>query len=749
LLIDQGAAKCSIVIRPAAPKAENKRDFSDERAAAEDFARIAKKMTGADVSIGTEPQDGLIPIYIGESGLTVAPDAKNKLKHPDPLALKNDRFLIEIRRDRVVLLGARAWGTRMAVTQFFENAGCRWFGGGDFFEVIPESETLAPKTVRKIYTPDFEMRDVWYVKDEDLAHLKLQRHDVVLHHGHSWQIWIGKERKERPELRGLVQGDRKGPLEYAHPDVPDIFVKNINAFFDRTGNRTASLSTDDGPVYSESKESSAWLLKEYANPFMATPAISDAVLRLFNKVIPKVQEKHPGTAFGFLVYANTMTPPRYETVHPSIAVVGAPLAENAMVPTTSETDDRRIHFRKCFSTWMKLARRGYIYEYDPFVIWHGVMCPRVELIRRNVPYYKSIGVRGMNIESRKSQFAESGLNILVYSRLFWDTGADVDDILDDFASTFYGPARKAIRRWIKVTQESVLNPSAPIFGNEDHNIELIYTAKTMAAAEKAIRKAESVAKVEPWKKRVHVVRLIHNHTEAYLESKNAMDRCQFADALSAIDRMYEIKAKLAAIDPMLTDPNRWDLKSEGPPWLRGLRKQTEHWASLAGQKGDGSEGTLIQILPEKWNFVFDPDNLGLTNSWAQKGELERASPIDIGQPWDYQGHLKPRIANGWYQTRFNVPLAFKGKPIRLYFTRIYGMKITLWIGGKLVEHRDLPRWFWYDYHHEREFDVTNFVKPGETQTITMRVFKEFDWGGPYGGAFLYSPKDAARQIKEK
>ncbi len=753
ILVEGGKAKCCVVLRPRPKELEGikgrPRDrklqqlaqaYSDEKAAADDFVRIVEKMTGARLELVTEAQQGLLPVYIGAAAIDLVPAYERMLKHPDRLTIVNDRFLLSVQVKGVALAGARPWATRLAVTQFFEDVGCRWYGGGKFFEVIPRKRVLRVAAKWKIYTPDFEMRDVWYVQDDDLAHLKLNRHDGVLHHGHSWHNWIGKERKERPELRGLVQGERKGPLEYTHPDVPGIFVRNILSYKERTGSRTVSLSTDDGPVYSQSKESAEWLLKEYANPFMATPAISDALMRLYEQVIPPVLEKYPDTVFGFLVYANTMTPPRYAKVHPALAIVGAPLAENALVPTTTKKDARRIHFRTCLENWMKLAKRGYIYEYDPFVIWHGVLCPRVELIRRNVPYYKSIGIRGMNIESRKAQFAESGLNILVYSRLFWDTSANVDAILNEFAATFYGPAAKPMREWIRVTQKSILRPAAPVFGNEDHNIELIFTPKVMAKAEKALKRAEAQVKTEPWETRVHVVRLIHDHLKAYLESKHAMDLGEFLRSAAAIDRMYKYKKQLHAIDPVLHDTERWDLKSEAPLWLRGLRKLAHRWASLSGELETGAEGRLVQILPQKWQFAFDPKNLGQTNGWAKAKKLPRSKRIDIGQPWDYQGYATPRTANGWYRTRIKVPVVFQGEPVRLLFTRLYGMKITIYLDGKFVEHRDLPRWFWYDYNHQREFDLTKVVTPGRRQTLTVRIFKEFDWGGPYGNVFLYSPK---------
>lgn len=740
VVVEQGVARSSVVVNDVAEQS------ADERAAAAEFVRVVRKMTGVELVIDTSPRPGMSPIYIGRAADAVAPGLQAELVHPDPLALMNDRFVIEIGEGRAIIAGARGWATRIGVTQVLEDAGCRWYMAGEFFEVVPKQPSLRLARGRKVHTPEFEMRNFWYLDDVDRAHLKLTRHDEVLNHGHSWENWIGAERKARPELRGLVHGERKGPLEYTHPDVPDIFIKNILAHIEKTGTRTVSLSTDDGPVYSESAESSAWMMKEYANPSMAFPAIADGVLRLFNKVIPEVKAAHPETVFGFLVYGNTVTPPRYETVDPSIAIVGAPLAENPLVPMTS-ADPRRSFFRKNFETWMKLAQRGYMYDYDPSVVWLGVLSPQVELWRANVPYYKSIGLRGFNMESRFSAMAESGLNILVASRLFWDAEGDVDAILDEFCGTFYGPAAGSVRQWIDVTQKAILTPAAPVWGNEDHNIELVFTQRVMERARSAIRQAETNAADEPWRQRVRVVRLMHDQIEAYLAMKDALDGGDYLAAIDAVDRMRGYREELHAIDPKLADNKRWDMTMDNPPWVMGQRKHMVKWASLTGQAGDESTGTLIAMLPERWRFAFDPGNLGSTNHWELLESLPDEETIDIGQPWDYQGHAEPRTANGWYRTTIRVPAEFAGEAVRLHFSKLFGMKVTVWLDGQLIEHRDLPRYFWFDYNHSNEFDLTEVVTPGAAQTLTVRVFKEFDWGGPYGAVFLYSPKDAGTALE--
>lgn len=716
------------------------RDYSDEQAGVAELIRVVHRMTGVTLEVGSRPKPGLLPIYVGTIAGTWITDLTSILGPRDALTRINDRFLVCVRPGGIALVGARPWATRLAITQFLEDAGARWYGPSSFFELTPQVEELTVPAGYTTYTPEFELRLVRHLTETDLVHLKLSRPEDAIRHEPAWDQWIGKERMARPELRGLVAGQRTGPLEYAHPDVPPIMARHILAWEAASGQRLVSLTPDAGPLLSESPAGQAWHLNELASPFTFSPAVTDAVMRLNNRVIPHVLAQYPETQFGFRLGPNTLTPPRFETVHPALAIFAVPFAENALVPTTSERDPRRSHFRQCLEQWRQITPRVFIFGQDPLDGWLGCLSPRVELLLRNLPSYKTIGVRGFDIDSRPSQLSESGLNIYAMSRLFWNTRASMDLTLAEFTRSFYGPGTVGARQWIRITQEAILRSGVPLFGNADHNIRMVFSPDVMAAAGKAVARAEyAVEGKEPWQTRVRVLRLTQNLLTAYSDYKSHLDACEFSAAITAVDRMLGAMAALHQIHPALHDPQRADIRAEAAGSLGGIRKQLKVWAGLAGEAGHQASGTVVQRLPRRWAFAFDPYNVGTGLGRNEPPPPFGPRSIDISQPWDYQGCDTPAIANGRYMTTIQVPQAFAGKSVYLCFTRICAAKIQLFVDGTLVADREMLDQPEAGSPMTQIFDLTPAIRPGQAQQLKVRCFKETGWGGLCGGVFLYSP----------
>lgn len=129
-LVDKGKSDFVVVLRPD-PGTKDKAAHAawlDEKAAADDFVRLLTKMTGVKLTIVPEAKDGRMPVFIGASAEQLIGDYKDVLKNPDPLALVNDRLLIKADLGGIAIVGGRPWATRLAVTQFFEDLGCRWSG---------------------------------------------------------------------------------------------------------------------------------------------------------------------------------------------------------------------------------------------------------------------------------------------------------------------------------------------------------------------------------------------------------------------------------------------------------------------------------------------------------------------------------------------------------------------------------------------------------------------------------------------
>jgi hypothetical protein len=92
-----------------------------------------------------------------------------------------------------------------------------------------------------------------------------------------------------------------------------------------------------------------------------------------------------------------------------------------------------------------------------------------------------------------------------------------------------------------------------------------------------------------------------------------------------------------------------------------------------------------------------------------------------------------------------VPQSFAGKKTTVYFPSIIAKALQIWVNGQPVEfdyenYKDTvwrgPDYFWIDYNHAQEFDITPHLKPGQKNTIAFRVFKSFDFGGTYRRMWL-------------
>ncbi|MDZ7371686.1 MAG: glycoside hydrolase family 2 [candidate division KSB1 bacterium] len=136
-------------------------------------------------------------------------------------------------------------------------------------------------------------------------------------------------------------------------------------------------------------------------------------------------------------------------------------------------------------------------------------------------------------------------------------------------------------------------------------------------------------------------------------------------------------------------------------------------------------------LNGEWQFEFDPENKGLTESW-QTGGRTFSESILVPFPWGSPlSGIKDEAPIGWYRRTLFVPPSWQGKRVFLV-VGASDWETTAWLDGQQVgAHRGGYTPF--------EFELTSLVKWGSEQTLTLRVddtehaFKLFGKQG-YGNA---------------
>lgn len=136
-------------------------------------------------------------------------------------------------------------------------------------------------------------------------------------------------------------------------------------------------------------------------------------------------------------------------------------------------------------------------------------------------------------------------------------------------------------------------------------------------------------------------------------------------------------------------------------------------------------------LNGEWQFEFDADNSGLENRWFS-GDKAFTQTINVPFPWGSPlSGVKDEAKIAWYRRPVTVPSEWKGKRVFIV-VGASDWQTTGWLDGLEVgQYRGGYTPF--------EFELTNLVKWGSEQTLTLRVddtehpFKLFGKQG-YGNA---------------
>ena len=116
----------------------------------------------------------------------------------------------------------------------------------------------------------------------------------------------------------------------------------------------------------------------------------------------------------------------------------------------------------------------------------------------------------------------------------------------------------------------------------------------------------------------------------------------------------------------------------------------------------------VTALSDFWNFRFDPQDAGLSNSW-QTGFAE-GRPIAVPSSWNDQFEDgRDFLGPAWYQTVFGLPWGWSGKRITLRFGSVNYLA-EVWLNGQ-------PLGMHEGGHLPFEFDVTALVQSSDNKLV--------------------------------
>ena len=745
------------------------------RLAAEEFQRVVEKMSGAKLPIVGDdqppPAGGGAVVLIGRSART------EPLKLDIPAGLTAERveegLLVHGQGDTLVLAGNDAGpyhGTFYAVSAFLERLGVRWYMPGAFGEIIPNKPTVEVADLSFRETPDFRVRfwvgnlapelqadeAIWRLHNK--AMIDESRVLAIPGDSHLRNYMPDAELiKTRPEIFAKKADGTPDPHmpSMTHPEAPKLVAEKVKAAIKAAREKDPTFNSlgfapDDGLPMDLSKEaveqSAGFTDLTGREGVIQERSISEEWFRFMNKVTEEVVKEYPDFIITTNGYANRNMPPEGVALHPNMGVMFAAIWSDLMHAYDDPKSWQTQLQGQMLKRWTELCPRVFIYGYNyPMIVSGLTPLPVTRRLARDVPQMKKWGVAGFEDEQAYSWMAHGTTTMYVRARLYWDADADVKALLNDYFTTWYGPAAKPAAAYWDAIEAAIENTK--MLGHEDRVLPYVYTDELLEALERHTKEAESLATAEPYATRVRVDRLILDHLKAYMAMNRAEFVGQYDKALAAADEMFKQREQINKISAFLHYPETRDPAKRyfSGAFYWNLLDRKDHYQKLLDMT-TGKTGTLIVQAPKDVKFSLDPADLGRLSRWYLP-DFDRSKwrLIDTTAPFYIQGDGMmddkgvQYIGFVWYVFELDVPESAIGKPVHVY-APIVADEAWVWTNGQYTGHR--PYFESYIRPLPMEFDVTKQVKAGKN-VIGVRVSTSMSRTqvaeGFQGPLFLYSP----------
>ena len=769
VIVENGRGRAAIVVAKDQPQAQ--------RAAAE-IQRYIEEMSGAKFPLRTEGEpatgDPAVSLYVG------ATDAAKEagVKFPSgfdptirPETFGEEGYALRTKGNDIFIGGNSDGpyrGVLYAAYAFLERLGCRWYFPGKWGEIVPTQKTLTVPHLEVESRPDFAVRNIWLsgwvaTTPEERAlysqwsnkigfSAKKEMYPVagdgflgmLLPADEYWETHpeffaMNKKGDRKPRIwRTKKFYDRITMLCMSNPEVFTESVKNLKAAFAgerKMGNVTAmgvGISPPDGAPFCYCKDCLAGSQNFDYPTYVHERMQSEEFFGFANRLAAEFPNKLVAT----MAYSLRETPPQGVTLRPNVSVTYAPISCCVLHPNTDPSCWRRQEFVSMLKQWRRQTPHVMIYDYNPGFLL-GLFVPQRDTANMavNVPVYKQIGIKGMAREGRKA-FMQAWISYYVTAKLLWDAKADVEAIEDEFYPTFFGPAAGPhVRAWWEACEKALVQ--ATNHAHEDWLVNHIYTVEFTSRIHRHVAAALAAKTTDRQRGRVEAFALIADHLEAYAEMEAADRDMDYPRAAAAAGRMIDDQKKLHAIYPFFIDHDKRRAKPR--PYFAGGRRLK--YLELAA-KTNGETGAMAAALPLEMRFRRDRFNEGVIGEWyapdfndGQWGRKNTFVVWDMQEPpedaagHDYDGY-------GWYRATIDIPAKFTGKPLRFWGGGAIN-EAWVWVNGQYAGHK--PHKIWWRSPHDFDFDVAKLVRPGEKNTIAIRVWNSAEPGGLYRRGFFWSP----------
>ena len=440
------------------------------------LSEYLEKLYGTKLPVSTERGKLSGPfISIGET----VPAKSNGFVH----SLKPQSYSLKARNGNLFIRGGFPGPLNGVLSFLQEDLGCRWYAISyknipkckEPGEVrIPDLRGKVLSVVPRDYTPPFLIREIMYRYDHNgqpgeeqfFRQAPISYHsDLPVESGgrlnsrlfiHTYTALVSPKKyyDKHPEYFALQNGKRVrqnseyGAVCYTNPDVPEVMMERIREEIRKNPDACYfSVSVNDGASTKCECENCAPLFKKYDS--------ADIQIMLANKVAELLVKEKPDARITTLVYHAVETTVK---PHPNVILFFAPIntrfnAIKMLVPLSELKE-------------IDAAIKSYIAGKKQVIFWDYLEStrafkpyPNFDQFRDSVRYLAGHGVIGYFADCTNGGASLTPLKKWVFSQLLWNPEADMNALIAEFISAYFGKAspemadyttliRKAWRRFI-------------------------------------------------------------------------------------------------------------------------------------------------------------------------------------------------------------------------------------------------------------------------------------------------------------
>jgi len=395
----------------------------------------------------------------------------NLIPNFDVDSLGEEGFYIKTINDTIIIAGSKVRGTVYGVFTFLENyVGCRFYAPE--LEIVPKNERLEIPDIDNMQIPDFDYRLVTYMnlmEPKSSAKLKCNMNPFseekyggsikfsMQHMTHTFYQLINPNKyfKEHPDYFALVDGERQSydaQLCLTNPDVIRISTEQVLKWMEiDPGSLSFGVVQNDVNRYCECDNCKKIDEQEESH--------SGSLLYFVNNIAKKVKEKYPEKNIHTIAYTYSEKPPKSLKPEDNVIIV--------LCHMHPSCDNHPLELCPIDQNYVNNLK-GWLEKTENIMVWHYIVTfkhyllpfPNFQAISKDIPFYKSLGVKGFLGQaefSSEQEFQE--LRNFVCLKLAWNVNTDLNKLYNEYFRDVYGPAGNFIQEYFNILQERAKMPN--------------------------------------------------------------------------------------------------------------------------------------------------------------------------------------------------------------------------------------------------------------------------------------------------